>query len=638
MRSVPVALKGVRVEGGFWGARVDQARDVIIPYQWEAMNDRVKGAARSGCVHNIKVAAGRKKGEHSGCVFQDSDFGKWLEAAAYSLATKRDPKLERDLDNVVDMIAEGQLKDGYFNTAFILKNQDKKWTNLRDLHEMYVSGHLLEAAIAYYDATGKRKFLDVMTKNMNLINRKFGRKKGQRRGYPGHQEIELALVKLYRVTGEKKYLDLSKYFIDERGRKPRYFESEAAKRDGKKSVDRVAVLRQSHKPVREQKVAEGHAVRAMYMYSAMADLALETGDKSLLKAVNTLWEDVSTKQMYVTGGVGQTASGEAFTYDHDLPNETSYAETCAQIGLVFWTHRMLALDINSKYSDVMERALYNGVVSGISLDGTKFFYPNVHAYHSRPDLDYYRGRPAERSPWFGCACCPPNFTRLMTSLGQYVYSTAGGGIYTHLFMSGSADIELGRKRVHIEQKTEYPWKDKVTIKVSPDQPATFTFAVRIPAWCRKPSLKVNGKGVGLKAITRKGYACIKREWKKGDRVELVLPMPIERVRSNTLVRQNVGRVALMRGPVVYCLEGQDNCRNLNQLILPSSAKLSMSQVTIKGRKFPAITGMAEKEETGSSDLYTTAKPTKTKCKIKAIPYFAWANRGKNEMLLWTRER
>jgi len=635
MKTRSVLIKNVSVQGGFWGSLVDMVREIILPFQWEVMNDRVPGAAKSGVIENFKIAAGRAKGEFHGYVFQDSDFGKWSEAVAYSLMTHPDPRLKKKCDQVIDLLEKAQEKDGYLNTRFMLKDRDKRWTNLRDWHEMYVAGHLLEGAVACYYATGERKFLDVMIKNIDLIASLFGPQKSQKRGYPGHQEIELALVKLYRVSGEKKYLDLAKFFIDERGQQPFYFDIEHPEPRtgyyGWTALD-FKKYNQSHLPVREQKVATGHAVRAMYMYCGMTDIAIETGDKTLISALKRLWQNVTEKQMYVTGAVGSSGIGEAFSYDYNLPNETAYAETCANIGLVFWAHRMLQLDVDSVYADVMERALYNGVISGVALDGKHFFYQNPLASYPNPDGE--KGA-TQRAKWFGCACCPPNLARLLMSLGTYIYSQTEKEIYTHLFVSGTADIELKHTRVQLIQKTDYPWKDRVVITVNPSVPTGFTLAVRLPNWCRKPVVNINGKAISLKNNRVKGYAKINRMWQKGDTIELKLPMPVERVYSHSKVRTNAGRVALQRGPIVYCLEEVDNGKDLNAIFLPKAERLVVKTESIAKKRIPVIHAKAVRIQAHPKyGLYTNIPPRSKEVSITAIPYFMWANRKEGEMIIW----
>ena len=640
MKSRPVPLEKVSVEGGFWGPLTKLAREVIIPHQWETLNDRVPGAAKSGAVRNFRVAAGRGKGDFFGCVFQDSDVGKWLEAAAYSLAAHPDKKLEKTADGMIDLIAEAQDKNGYLDTAFTIKDRGKRWTNLRDWHEMYIAGHLIEGAVAYYHTTGKRKFMDVMARMADHIAKLFGPGKGQKRGYPGHEEIELALVKLYRATGRKKYLDLSRYFIDERGRKPHYFEIEA-KAHGQKPRTGWGEpwwYNQSHLPVRKQRDAVGHAVRAMYLYSAMADVALETGDRELAAACRRLWKSTTRRRMYVIGGIGSSAStGEAFTIDYELPNEIAYTETCAAIGLVFWAQRMLALDADADYADVMELALYNNVLSGVSQDGRYFFYSNPLASYPGSGIDGRRA--TRRSAWLGCACCPPNLARLLASLGAYVYSQSNRELFVHLFVEGAAEVDLAGRKVLIQQKTDYPWKGKVRITVRPEVPGEFTLSVRIAGWCRAAKLKVNGRAVPLGRIVRKGYARIRRAWKRGDTVELDLPMPVERVYARPGVRQAAGLVALKRGPVVYCLEEADNGSDLAAVVLPKSAALRVRTDRGLFGGVPVITGRARRQvkTDWKEDLYRTSAAAARPAAIKAIPYFLWANRAEGEMLVWIRE-
>ena len=636
MRSNSVALQDVQVRAGFWGRLTALARDVIIPYQWEVMNDRVKGVPPSGVVRNYKIAAGKAKGDFTGYRFQDSDFGKWIEAVAYRLTTHPDKRLERTADRMIDLVAEAQDDDGYLDTFYIIKDSDKRWTNLRDEHEMYVAGHLLEGAIAYFLATGKRKFLDVMLRNVEHIADRFGPRRGQQRGYPGHQELELALVKLYRLTEEREHLELAKFFIDERATSPSFFLKERKVRGETHHWTDPLGLEyfQAHAPVRDQKEAVGHSVRAMYMYCGMADVAAETGDKTLIRTLKTLWRNVVDRRMYVIGGVGSTGNGEAFTYDYDLPNETAYAETCAAIGLIFWAQRMLRLEVNGEYADVMERALYNGAISGVSLDGKHFFYANPLA--SQPDPRKPGG--SLRPGWYACACCPPNLARLMTSLGSYAYGQSGRTLFVHLFTDGDVSFKLGRENVKLVQKTDYPWHENVKIEVKPDSPRRFRLAVRIPGWCRNPKLKLNGRSVALAKLLNKGYAVIDRTWQTGDRVELLLPMPVERVYTPVDVRMDVGRVALQRGPVVYCLEEVDNGKRLNAIELPRDATLKVKAGSIGDVAAPLIHARGERLEGYDNAGLSTKAPVAKKTKLVAVPYHLWANRGEGEMLVWIRER
>ncbi|MHC4982388.1 MAG: glycoside hydrolase family 127 protein [Planctomycetota bacterium] len=639
MKSRPVDLKNVVIDDAFWAPRIKTAREVTIAYQWQALNDRVAGVPASGAVWNFRVAAGRAKGAFRGCVFQDSDLAKWLEAVAYSLACHPDKKLERIADGMIDLIVAAQDADGYLDTAFTIKDRDKRWTNLCSWHELYVMGHLMEAAVAYHHATGKRTFLEAMARAADHVAGVFGRGRGKRRGYPGHEEIELALVKLYRATGRKEYLELSRYFIDERGRKPNYFQRElkAAGLPVNPGWGEPWQYNQAHRPVRQQSDAVGHAVRAVYLYSAMADVAYETHDRALAAACKRLWKSATRRRMYVTGAIGSSASaGEAFTDDYELPNETAYTETCAAIGLVFWARRMLALDADGDYADVMERALYNAVLSGVSLDGRRFFYSNPLVAYPGSGID--GARATRRFGWAPCACCPPNVLRMLTSLGGYIYSQSDREAFVHLYVAGRADLQLAGKSVRLEQRTEYPWKEKVRVRISPESPSTFTLSLRIPGWCERAGLRINGAALEPGPITTKGYARIRRRWRRGDSVELTLAMPVRRVYPHPRIRQAAGCAAIQRGPVVYCLEEADNGPALAAIALPERAELRVTKNSKLLGGVPVIIARAKRAETkGFKDaLYRAAAAKLKPASIKAIPYFMWANRKEGEMRVWIR--
>jgi uncharacterized protein len=622
-----VRLADVDITGGFWKARMDVNRKVTLPIQYEQCMKTGRFPA-----WKLDWKPGKEPQPH---IFWDSDAGKWLEAVGYSLAKHPDKGLEKNADRLIELIAKAQQKDGYLNIFFTAVEPQNRWKNLRDKHELYCAGHLMEGAVAYYQATGKRKLLDVMCRYADYIGKVFGTAKGQKRGYCGHPEVELALAKLYRATGKEKYLKLTKYFVDERGQKPDYYTIEAEKR-GQKSKGPYA-YHQAHQPVREQTDAVGHAVRAMYLYSGMADVAAETNDKTLLDACRRLWRSAVDKRMYVIGSVGSTQRGEAFTFDYDLPNEEAYAETCAAIGLVFWAHRMMQIDESGEYADVMERALYNGVISGISLDGRKFYYANRLAVHPEAPKYGHCTFPAARQEWFGCACCPPNIARLLASLGEYVYGHSANELRVHLFVTSKASVEVAGQQVRVEQKTEYPWDEKVSVTISPKKPAEFAVSVRIPGWCRNAKMKVNGKTVNLKAATAKGYAKVSRMWQKGDKIELLLPMPVERIEANPKVRQDVGRVALMRGPTVYCFEEVDNGGNLNSLELAARPMLKVANDRKLG--VPIIIGRATRTTDAGwgKELYRPAADAiRKQVKVKAVPYFMWANRRVGEMVVWIR--
>jgi len=632
-RLTPVAQSKVMIDGGFWGERLRVNREVTLPIEYKQCKD-------TGRIDAFRL--GWKEGESDPPhVFWDSDLAKWVEGAAYSLATCPDAGLEKKLLEVVDLIVSAQQDDGYLNTHFTVVEPEKRWTNLRDRHELYCAGHLMEAATAHYEATGKDNFLRAMCRYADYIDTVFGRGRGKKRGYPGHEEIELALVKLYRATGQGKYLQLAKFFVDERGRKPHYFDREARLRNedpGQYNHGNYDYT-QAHLPVREQKTAEGHAVRACYLYAGMADVAAETGDIELLAACRKIWDSIVQKRLYIHGGVGSSRFGERFTLDYDLPNEEAYAETCAAIALVFFAHRMLQIDPDGRYADVMEQALYNGIISGVSLDGERFFYDNYLA--SRPGVHRFtRQKSPVRQEWFGCACCPPNIARLLASFGQYVYSQANGAVYVHLFAQGCAAFTLGRREVTLTQTTRYPWDGEVEIEVSPDSPAAFAVAVRIPGWCEGARVTVNGKRPGKDAILRKGYLKIRRRWEKGDKLELTLPMPATRVEAHPSVSHDCGRVALRRGPVLYCLEEKDNGKDLSDILLPRGAALKVvkgASGILKGVPVISAGGFRRDRAGWKGTLYRTSPSRLRPCRIFAIPYFMWANRGEGEMLVWIRD-
>ncbi|WP_067929089.1 glycoside hydrolase family 127 protein [Alicyclobacillus shizuokensis] len=641
--SVTTGSFSVRIQDPFWSPKQALVRDVVIPYQWQALNDQVPGVEPSHTIENFRIAAGEADGDYYGMVFQDSDLYKWLEAVGHTLANERDEELERKADEAIDLLARAQQPDGYLNTHYTLTKPDKRWTNLRDDHELYCAGHLIEAAVAYYQATGKRKLLDIACRFADYINRVFGHGPGKIPGYPGHEEIELALIKLYRATGNRTYLDLALYFIEERGRQPHYFQIEAEKR-GETTPFRFGFeYSQSHLPVREQTEAIGHAVRAMYFYTAVADAARETGDMSLLDACRRLWNSVVQKKMYVTGGIGSSAdNGEAFTTDYDLPNDTAYTETCAAIGLVFFAQRMLQAEPRREYADVMERALFNGVLAGMSLDGRRYFYVNPlevwpSACDYRADMHSVK---YERQGWFGCACCPPNIARLLASLGQYVYTTdaAKETIYAHLYIGSSVSVEVaGGKQVTLVQESQLPWQGRIRLTVHLDDPAAFTLALRLPGWCLTPALRVNGEAVDP-ADAADGYARLNRTWACGDVIELDLPMQPLRIYPHPELREDAGKVALQYGPIVYCLEEADNGANLRDLTLPREAAIAAKYEPdlLGGVVVLESTGYKSAAPAGAA-LYSYEPPSREETLIRAIPYYAWANRGPGEMTVWIRE-
>jgi len=638
-----VPIRNIRIGSPFWSKVIDLIHQTVLPYQWEALNDRIPDAAPSFAVHNFEVAAGLKEGEFGGMLFQDSDLAKWLEAAAYRLQTHPDPELEQTVDGLIDLIEKAQMEDGYLNTYFQLKALDRRWTNLFECHELYCAGHMMEAAVAYYEATGKDKLLKVMQRMADHIDRTIGPEPGKLQGYPGHQEIELALVKMARALKDVRYLHMAKYFIDARGQEPHFFDAEWEKRDRISEWSHQLSSRpnkeynQAHMPVREQTVAVGHAVRAVYMYAGMADVAVHTGDAGLLDACRRIWDNIVSKQMYITGGIGSSHHGEAFTFDYDLPNDTVYAETCASIGLIFFAWRMLLAEPKASYADVLERALYNTVLASMALDGRHFFYVNpleVWPVASEKDPGKHHVRPV-RQKWFGCACCPPNLARLLTSLGEYLYSVHENTLYTHLYIGGEMEAVVGGQRVSIVQETNYPWDGEIQLKIQEQTKRAIGLALRIPGWCRKAEILVNGKTVDVDGCMKNGYAVIERIWSKGDTIVLRLQMPVEVVYANPSVRENVWKGALQRGPLVYCLEEVDNGSNLPAMALCEDAALKIDVRPDLLGGIVVIEGIASRlADTEQERLYRFTPPETVEVSFTAIPYFLWGNRTPGEMLVW----
>lgn len=636
----------VKIRDDFWGRYIRLVQDTVIPYQYEALHDRVAEAEPSHAIANFEIAAGRREGEFGGMVFQDSDVAKWLEAVGYSLAITRDPELERQADEVIDLIGEAQMPDGYLNTYFTIKEPGKRWTNLQDCHELYCAGHFIEAAVSYYEATGKDKLLKIMYRMVDHIDSVFGPEEGKLKGYDGHQEIELALIKLYRLTGEKRYLKLSSFFIDQRGQEPNFLRTEWEKRGGVSHWSRKAeplnlAYFQAHLPVREQSVAIGHSVRAVYMYTAMADLAALNGDDALREACVWLWNNMTEKQMYITGGIGSTHHGEAFTFDYDLPNDTIYAETCASIGLIFFAQRMLKLAPEARYADVMERALYNNVLGSMAQDGKHYFYVNPlevwpQACSCNPGKHHVK---PERQGWFGCACCPPNVARLLTSLNEYIYTVHADTLYTNLYIGSELDTVLGGTEVAVALESSYPWEGRVSLKVSPAEAAEFGIALRVPSWSRSVEIKVNGEAVDAAACMEQGYAVIRRVWNAGDIIEAVIPMEAHRVYAHPNLRADAQKTAIQRGPLVYCLEAADNGEPLSSISLSNSGEFTeaFEKSLLGGAVVVEANGFRVNQEGWSGGLYSREKAALEPVKVTAVPYYLWGNRGSGEMKVWIPE-
>ena len=629
-RHQALPFTAVELQDGLWAPRQTVVRERTVPFlyaQYEK-NGLFEALDVNSPPAPLRVPFNGRP--TTPVMYWDSDIAKWIEMASYTLAAHADPALDARIDDVVARIAKAQQPDGYFNTYFIRREPAKQWTNLRDCHELYCAGHLIEAAVAHAQATGKSSLLDLIRRYTDCIATNFGPDANQRRGYCGHPEIELALVKLYRFTKERRYLDLAKFFVDQRGRQPHYFDQEAIARGDDPTALFFGTYEysQSHVPVREQRAVVGHAVRAMYLYSAMADLAGEFDDGGLMAACKTLWDDLTTKRLYVTGGLGPSARNEGFTTDYDLPNETGYAETCAAIGLIFWAHRLLLIERDARYADMMELALYNGALSGLALDGEHFFYENPLASRGGH----------RRWTWHRCPCCPPNIGRLVASLGQYVYSTAEDEAAVHLYIEGSARMSIGHVGVSVQQKTQYPWDGAIEIRVEPDQPLDFALRLRIPGWCRSARLQINGAELDVGTLMDRGYAHVRQRWQKADVVKLYLSMPVERIYAHPEIAADIGRVALKRGPIVYCLEGADNDAPVRRIALPRSNPVEARFEPNLLRGVGVLTAQAlaaRPSEDGA--LYSTDPPDMRPTTLHAIPYSFWSNRDSEEMSVWIRE-
>ncbi len=619
----PVPLPNVTIRDSFWTPRLECNRNVTIPTIYQRCEETGRIDA-----WKLNWKPGMPNEPH---VFWDSDVAKWLEAACYSLITHPDPELRKTVDTLTDWIIRAQQPDGYINTHFTVVRPDMRWKNLRDWHELYCAGHLIEAAIAHHQATGETRLLDALCRYADHIGRVFGRGPGQKRGYPGHEEIELALIKLYRTTGQKRYLELAKYFVDERGQPPHYFDLEARER-GEDPADYWAgshEYTQSHLPVREQREPVGHAVRGAYLYCAMADLAVEYQDRELWQACKSIWRHLVSRRLYVHGGVGSSAANEGYTQDYDLPNETAYAETCAAIALFLWAHRMLLIERHAHYADVMERALYNNILAGVSLRGDTFFYENPLSSRGQH----------HRWTWHHCSCCPPNLARLLASLGRYIYSTSPDALYVQLYIGSEAQVRLAGVPVQVQTTVSLPQEGRAVLQLQPQQSCEFTLALRRPEWCRDMEVFVNGKRVSIEKMLREGFVRLRREWQPGDRIEIEFDMPVLRLQAHPAVRENCGRVALQRGPWLYCFEEVDNGGQLHDLRLPAHAQLQpcFESDLLGGLMTLAGTAFRRNPDTWNDALYRQARTELVETPIKAIPYYAWDNRAPGEMLVWILE-
>ncbi len=615
-----ISFSKVSITDNFWKPKIDKVATVTIPVcidQTEVKTPRIKNFER----------VARKKGEpHEGIFYDDSDVFKALEAMSYSLKTHPSAEMERKCDEWIDKIEAAQQPDGYLNTWYTLKGLQDRYTDM-SMHEDYNAGHMIEAGVAYFNATGKRKLLDVCIKWADHFDALFG--PGKRDWVTGHQELELALVKLYKTTKNERYLKLADWLLSERGKRLAKGYTWTDWKDTAYAQDVV--------PVKEQKEITGHAVRAMYMYTGAADVASQTGDAGYMKAMRTVWEDVVYRNMYITGGIGSAGSNEGFSQDYDLPNEQAYCETCASVGMVFWNQRMNSLTGNAEYIDILERSLYNGALDGLSLNGDRFFYGNPLASRGQH----------QRREWFGTACCPANIARLVASLGDYIYAQTDNSIYVNLFIGSNTSIPLKGGNVNVKMETNYPWDGNVKLMIDPVKKSRFKLNIRIPEWYFKKvasgnlynmtgdegepvhfSYTLNGKTIN--AVYEKGYAVIENEWKKGDVLEINLPMKVELIKARPELKQDNNRIAIQRGPIVYCVEGADNNGKAWNIIVPEGTNFETIDYKVLDENVKALT--AEVPVVIVNDDGTSLRTEKKK--IIAIPYYTWANRGKNEMQVW----
>ena len=625
IREIP--LRDVKITDAFWAPRQALMTDVTIPYM-----EKILRAEESHAVRNFRIAAGEETGDFRGMVFQDSDVAKWLEAAAYSLLLKPDEALSRRVDEMVSLIGRCQQEDGYLNTYFTIKEPENRWKNLLECHELYCAGHLMEAAAALHEAAGKDGLLRICIRLADHICGRFSREEG----IPGHQEIEIGLLRMYRATGQKRYLDTALRFLNLRGQDPFWFKKHTPAHPGVHYggydiMPEDTVYNQSDVPVRKQTAARGHAVRQLYMLTAMADAAAETGDKDMLDACRRLFDNITQKQMYVTGAVGASAAHEAFSADYDLPPDRCYGETCASVAMVFFARGMLKNRTDGRYADLMELELFNAALAGMQLDGKRFFYVNPLEADLRvsgrvPGYEHVLPR---RPPWHTCACCPPNLARLIASLGKYLWSEDGDTVYSHLLIGSEVKTRSGR----IRMETRYPWQGQARYTM-PDG-GTFTLAIHIPHHADSFVLTVNGQAET--PVMRDGYAYIRRSWQPGDTVSLSFDMPVRRIYADPRVRSCAGKAALARGPVLYCLEETDQEKPVFSLSLPrGSAVRTVSSPPGLPPELVCLQaeGMAD---TLPETLYSPFPPQKTPCTLTAIPYFAWANREEGNMTVWVRE-
>lgn len=656
--------KTVRITDRFWKKEIELIKDTMLPYQWEALNDRIPDAQPSYCMHNFKVAgritgqAGQKADYEApvytvngfcvwpdnpeepgdrfyGFVFQDSDFAKWIEAVAYILRQYPDEELERRADEAIEIVCSAQQPDGYLDTFYIINDMSKRFTNLRNNHELYCLGHLIEGAVAYYQTTGKDRLLGAACRYADCVDRHIGSEAGKLHGYPGHEIAEMALARLYEVTGKERYKELGLYFINERGKRPYYYDLEEPA--DVKAKDEVRYqYQQAHQPVREQSEAVGHAVRAVYLYSGMADFARLMQDDSLKKACERLWEDIVSTKMYITGGIGGTHIGEAFSYAYDLPNDTAYAETCASVGMVFFARRMLGLEQNSNYADVMERELYNVVLAGMGLAGNSFFYVNPlevvpEACHKDERKEHVE---PVRKRWFGCACCPPNLARLIGSIGEYIFTETKDTLFVHLYVGCHMEMNRESGELQIDIQSGFPWDGYVNIQVKSNRSEALCLALRIPDWSR--GFHIEG-AEDTNIREQNGYLYLTKMW-SADSLRIEFPMEVRVLEADYRVREDIGKAAVMRGPLVYCLEEADNGKDLHMLKMDREAEFETEEKMVSTERVTSIKacGWRQKKIQSKALYFPSVKTEFERTELTWIPYYVWANRGEGEMQVWTR--
>ena len=636
------SLRNIRITDPIFGKYAKMVAEKLIPYQWAVLNDAAEGTEKSYCVSNFRLAAGEAEGQRIGMVFSDTDAYKWLETLAFCLENGEAKEFESVADDFIELMARAQEEDGYLNTYFSVLCPEKKWTNFTEGHELYTAGHMIEAAVAYYQATGKRRLLDIASKFADLICKVFSPDGELGRACPGHPEIELALVKLARVTGEKKYSDLALHFVDVRGTRPNFLIENLKSTENDRIfgdfADYDEKYAQSHLPVREQTTAEGHSVRAVYLFSAMADLAKEYNDETLKNACRTLWDDITRKRMYITGGIGSSGHLERFTADYDLPNDRMYCESCASVGLMMFGQRMAALTGEASYYDAVELALCNTVLAGISAEGDKYFYVNpleVWPDNCCESTSMSHVKPV-RQPWFTCACCPSNIARTLASVGQYIYAQDEKSIYINQFISSTIDTEIRNSKVTLRLNSALPEDGRVTVLIRSEKPQPFTLRIRIPEYLKAVSFSIDGRVIS--PATENGYAVLAISKSGEQKLEISGTVEPQWMAANGNVRADEGKVALMYGPYAYCLEETDNAQNLSALYVSPKVGITVSEpvrelpgnlprLCFSGKRLNSFSG---------NELYSAPDFTFTDEKLTAVPYGLWCNRTPGEMTVWIK--